>query len=300
MNEKNKKELYLLIKKLMRKRAARLASAGKIRNKTERRIFNKGSAEKIWKPFGKSGFILLFFGIVSIVFSLIFNSTILVFLGLTLTFWGFLFLFVLPSKYVKSEVLDSMAFSSLSAISKIIADSNCQGKGVYLPPYPRDAYVPRHLKQIKEGLVFIPALNDKVESVIEQAFMKNPKGIHIVPPGLSLANLFEKKLGMDLFNSNLDFLIDRLPNLVTGDLGLATDFKMSLDKDLVHVEISKPVCEDLCKKASNLTNICSNLGCPLCSSIACVLTKVTSRPLVIERCELKNNAIEAWYRILKD
>lgn len=299
MDQKDKEKLYRLIKKLNRKRATRLTSASKTKNETEKMVFNEGSVEKIRKPVIKIGFILLSYGIISIIFSLIFNSTILVFLGLTLTLWGFLFLFVLPSKYVKSEVLDSMAFSSLSAISKIIADSNCQGKGVYLPPYPKDVYIPGHLKEIKEGLVFIPAINDKVESVIEQAFMKNPKGMHIIPPGLGLANLFEKKLGMDLFKTNLDFLIDNLPNLIVDDLGIANEFKIKSDKDLVHVEISKPVCEDLCKKASKLMNICSNLGCPLSSSIAFVLTKVTSRPVVIERCELKNSVIEAWYSILK-
>lgn len=294
MNEKDKEKLYLLMKKLKRKRIARLNSAGKIKKGG----FDKGIMKRTQKPVGKS-VLLLFFGIISIVFSLILNSTILVFLGLSLTFWGFLFLFVLPSKYVKSEVLDSMAFSSLSAISKIIADSNCQGKVVYLPPYPKDVYIPGHLKEIKEGLVFIPAINDKVESVIEQAFVKNPKGMHIIPPGLGLANLFEKKLGMDLFKTDLDFLIDKLPNVLVDDLGIANEFKIKSDKDLVHVEISKPVCEDLCKEASKLMNICSNLGCPLSSSIAFILAKVTSRPVVIERCELKNGVIAAWYRILK-
>jgi len=299
MNEKNKKELYQLIKRLQRKRATRLIAAIKTRNDTEKRVFSKGSIDKTSKPIRKSGFIFLFLGIISIAFSLIFNSTILIFLGLTLTFWGFLFLFILPGRYVKSEVLDSMAFSSLSAISKIIADSKCNGKAMYMPPYPKDAYVPQHLRELKDGLAFIPAKKDKVESVIEQAFMNKAKGLRLVPPGLSLANLFEKELGVDLFNTNLDFLMDTLPNVLVDDLELAKDFKINLDKDLVHAEMSGLACEGLCREASKLTNICSNLGCPLISSIACVLTRITNKPVVIERCSLKNNVIETWYRILK-
>jgi len=299
MDEKSKKELYQLIKKLVRKRAARLASASKTKNETEKRAFNKRSVEKIQKPVIKSGFIFLFYGIVSITFSLIFNSTLLVFLGLTLTFWGFLFLFVLPSKYVKSEVLDSMALSSLSALNKVIADSNCRGKAVYVPPYPKNVYAPQHLRELKDGLVFFSAKNDEVESVIEQAFMKNPEGLRLVPPGLSLAKLIEKELGLDLSNTNLDFLMDTLPNVLVDDLELAKDFKINSDKDLVHMEVSELACEGLCKEVSKLTNICHNLGCPLCSSIACVLTKVTNKPVVIERCRLRNNVIDTWYHILK-
>mgnify|MGYP001035181176 CR=1 FL=1 len=251
------------------------------------------------KRVGKSGFIFLFFGIIAIVFSLSSTSTILAFIGLTLIFWGALFLLVLPTKYVKSKVLDSMAFSPLSAINKIIEDSNYRGKAVYLPPYPRDVYVPKHLREFGDGFVFISTENAKVESVIEQAITENPKGLRLIPPGLSLANLLKKELDVNLLDTNPDFLVNTLPSLLMNDFELAEDLRINLDKDLVHVEATGVPWEDFCKGVGKLANICSNVGCPLISSIACVLTEVTNRPVVIEECALRNNAIEAWYRILK-
>jgi len=277
-----------------------LVSAGKTRGQAVKEFFRKRSRKKFRKTVEKSGLILLLLGITAIFLSLISASTPVAFIGLTLTFWSLLFLFILPGKYVKSEVLDSMAFSALSAVNKLVSESNYHGKAVYLPPYPKSVYVPKHLREFKEGLVLVPPKKAGVESSIEQAFMRRPKGLRLVPPGLGLANLLEKESGVDLSKTNPGFLTETLPNLLMCDLELARDVKIDLGKNLVHVEMSALTCEDLCRQASQLTNICSNIGCPLCSSIACVLTKVTNKPLVIEKCKLANTVLEAWYRILKD
>jgi len=275
-------------------------SARKTRVQAVKEFLKKESRKRFRKTVEKGGLILLLLGIVAIFFSFISTSTTLAFVGLTLSFWGILFLFVLPGRYVKSEVLDSMAFSSLSSINKLISESNCRGKAVYLPPYPKGVYVPKHFQEFKDGLVFISTKKTGVESSIEQAFMRKPKGMRLIPPGLDLANLLEKESGVNLSKTNPDFLTETLPNLLVHDLELAGDAKIDLGKDLVRVEIRALTCEDLCRQASKLTNICYNLGCPLCSSMACVLTRVTNRPVIIEECRLTNNILEAWYRILKD
>lgn len=198
MKEEDKKRLIRALKKMLSTQASGSSTANETRSQAEEGSLRKERQKRAHKPVGKPRFILLFSGIAVIVLSLTFASPILAFIGLTLAFWGLLFSLILPGKYVTSEVLDSMAFSSLSALNKVIADSNCRGKAVYLPPYPKDVYVPQHLRELKDGSVFISATNAKVESVIEQAFMKNPKGLRLVPPGLNLANLIQKESAVDL------------------------------------------------------------------------------------------------------
>ena len=46
-------------------------------------------------------------GILSLAFSITSNSQVLAFIGLGLTFWGALFLFVRPLRYVEGSLLDS-------------------------------------------------------------------------------------------------------------------------------------------------------------------------------------------------
>lgn len=250
----------------------------------------------------KIGITLLSLGGLGILSSIFYESTVLAFIGLTLTLWGCLFLLVLPGKYVKTEVMDHMSSSSLSAVDQIIANLNLKGKAIYIP-VPKGSYFP-YLIGVRNEFVYIPKRNVKIETEIEQAFMKNPKGLRLTPPGLGLVNLMEKKSVLeprvDFYSLDLNSLEEVLPPLMTRDLEVSNEFRISVDGNEVRTEIRKPVCEDLCKEASKMRHICPHVGCPLSSSIACILTRVTNKPIIIERCSLRNNIIETWYRILKD
>jgi len=104
--------------------------------------------------FGRSKIIassLLAIGAVTLISSIVFFSSILVLIGLGLTFWGALFFFIRPVAYVKAKLLDSTAISSLVAIDKILSEEACEGKGVHLAP--------KYEGGLKDGMVFILANN---------------------------------------------------------------------------------------------------------------------------------------------
>lgn len=155
----------------------------------------KALTEELWKykrkPSGIIGYILLSFGIISLILSIPYASSILAFIGLGLTFWGALLLYLKPTKLVKADLLDSTAISSLKTINHIISNSNSKGKAIYLPT--------KYLKNIKGATVFIPSKRETVlpsteEIAKEEIFLENPNGICITPPGLALTNLFKKEL----------------------------------------------------------------------------------------------------------
>lgn len=241
------------------------------------------------------GTVFLSFGVLVILLADFYESTTLAFIGLSLTFWGCLFLLVLYGKYVKSEVMDNMCSSSLFAIDQIIADSNVQGEAIYIPVV-KESYLPIHVGT-KNEFVYIPNRDIEEEKAIEQAFIRNPEGLRLPPPGLSLANLMEKKSRQSFQNLNMDSLIETLPSIITQELEIANEFRITLEGNEVHVQMVKPVCEDLCKEVRKMQKIYPHIGCPLCSSIACILTRVTNKPVIIERCTLKNGNIETYYRI---
>lgn len=244
----------------------------------------------------KIGLLLLSLGIPGMLFSVFYESTVLAFIGLTLAFWGCLFLLVLHGKYVKTEVMDYMSSSSLTAVDQIIANLNLKGKPVYIP-VPREVYLPYQVGA-KNEFVYIPKRDIKNETAIRRALMKNPKGLRLTPPGLALVNVMEKKSRQNFHNLDLNSLTEVLSPLITQELGIAEKLEISLKESLVHTEIRKPLCEHLCKEVSKMQYLCPYIGCPVSSSIACILTRVTNKPVIIERCSIKNNNIETWYRIL--
>jgi len=247
------------------------------------------------EPVRKYVLALLVFGVIALISSIAFTSYILVLVGLGLTFWGTLFLFIKPVTYVKSSLVDSSIVPSLKILDSILTQLNHQGDAVYLPP--------KSLEDTKEGAIFIGVKKDSVmpamEGVPQGKFDVNPQGIYLIPPGQGLVNLFEEELGTNFFKTDLYFLQSVLPRLFTEDLELAKDFDMEINGDKVHVKIKASVYSDVCSEASKLANICSRIGCPLCSAIAYALAKTSGKAVKIEKNEFhEDDTIDTWYRLI--
>ena len=247
---------------------------------------------------GIAGGILLFLGATILASSILYESSTLAFIGLGLTLWGALLLLIRQTKYVKNELLDSTAMSSLASIGQLIEALNYKGSGLYLPP--------QYLKAFKGGTIFVPYKKEVVippieEVAQEKVFLKNLKGMCLTPPGLGLANLYEEELGTDFATVDLAYLQNNLPKLFVKGLEIAEDLEMNINNNKIHVKILNSTYKDLCKEARKLSNICSSIGCPLCSSIACALTRATGKPIIIEKASLSTDGktIEANYRIIE-
>lgn len=239
---------------------------------------------------------LLVLGAIALMMSIVYSSSILAIIGLGLTFWGAILLFIRPTRYVKAQLLEA-ALSSLTTVDQIITDLKYCGKAIYLPP--------RYYRSPKSGIVFIPSKEGfcipSVEQVAEgKVFIENPRGICLTPAGLDLANLYENELRKDFARVPLKYLQEKLPKLFEEDLEIANDMEMSIESDEIKVRITGSIFENLCKEARKLSSICGSFGCPLCSSIAVALTRTTGNPVIIEESKqsLDSKTIETYYRIL--
>lgn len=248
---------------------------------------------------GIIGYILLSFGIISLISSILYESSILAFIGLGLTFWGALLLFVRPTKFVRADLLDSTAIPSLKTINHIISNSNLKGKAIYLPP--------KYLKNIKSATAFIPAEKETIlpsteEIAKEKVFLENPNGICITPPGLALTNLFEKELKTNFLTTDITYLQNNLPKLFIEDLEIAENFEMDKENSIIHVKITETIYKNICKETRKLSKISNSIGCPLCSSIAIALTRATGKPIIIKKTEISEDdkTIETYYRIIEE
>jgi len=263
---------------------------------------NEALRHALWKhkrkPAGKIGYLLLFSGAIALVLSIVYTSYVPAFIGISLTFWGALLLFIKPTKYVKAGLLESTAISTFTNVNRIIASMNYKGKGIYLPP--------KYSKGSMGGTMFIPTKEESTIPTVEEVaqeklFLENPKGICLIPSGLDLTNLFEEELGTEFAESNLEYLRDNLPKLFIEGLEIADAFEMKKRKNTIHVKISNSIYNDFCNKARKLTkNACNSFACPLCSSIACALSRVTGNPVIIQKNTFSadRKTMHAYYQIL--
>jgi len=261
---------------------------------------------------------LLGVGAAALVASVIYVSQILAFMGLSLVFWGALLLYIQPEEYTRKALLDATALTSLEALSQIMQELNYEGKAIYLPPkYLKDPeankiYIPKK----KDGKLPTPELILKHQS---QFFIKNPQGILLTPPGSQLTKLFEKTLGTSFTKTDLQYLQENMPKLFVEDLEIAeyleietrygktakkTADSVSLiqtKNDTIHMKITNSILQDLWKENRTLSHVHGRIGCPICSAIACALTKATGKPITIKKIQpsADGKIIEATYQVLE-
>jgi uncharacterized protein YuzE len=242
---------------------------------------------------------MLAFGFISLAASAFYASPILAFIGLGLTFWGALLLYITPTRYVKLDLLDAVAPSSLVNIEKLLVDMKLNEKGIYLPP--------KYLKDFESSLIFIPSKASrtlpKPEEVDEEKLCsKNPDGLFLTPPGLALSKLFEKELGTTFTKTDLNYIQNNLPKLLIEDTEIAENVEIELKNNSITIEITNHIFSEICEETRKLSKTHEAIGCTLSSAIACALAKATGKPIAIENEELSEDGkiTKIQYRIVED
>ena len=249
--------------------------------------------------------VFLVLGLISLVFSLYSEHQILAFIGLGLTFWGALFILVNPVGLVEGKLLYSAALSTYTTIDRIISDFKYKGSGYYIPPYPKDVYLPEHLKGLKDAVVFVSAANDSemppIEVIAQGKFIsENPKGVLLAPPGSGILAQIEEKFNMDFTKVDLNDLCMIMPRFMLQDFNLAKEMEMEPNENQVHLRIFDSLYKNLYGLQANLKSV-NIIGCPIVSAIACALAKSSGKTMAIQKLQVAPDGltIEVWYRIVQ-
>lgn len=251
----------------------------------------------------KISVLFLISGILSFVFSVYSASQMLALIGLGLTFWGALFLLLKPRKFVESSLLYSATVSEYLTIDRIINEYNYKGRGYYIPPYPKDVYLPEYLKGLKASVVFISGKNNSempsIEEIAKGNFMsKSQKGVLVVPPGSGILTQIEEKMNMDFTKMSLDELCEVLPTILLQDFNLAKEIEMKPDGDNIHLKMLDSLYKNLYSARNALKSV-SLIGCPITSAVACALAKNSGRNVTIQKQQVSpdGSAVQVWYRV---
>jgi len=226
-------------------------------------------------------YVLLLLGLTSLLTSAFYSSYVLAFIGLGLTFWGTLFLYIKSTKYVKLELLNAASSSTLQNIERILATAGTDLKGIYLPP--------KNLQDYTASLVFIPTKPDQplptsVDTNPHRLQSQNPSGLFITPPGLALAKLFEKELKRPFTETRVEDLQKQLPSLFDA-LQITKNFTIEAKDNTIKVEMKNHIFKDLSEETKQLEKTHWAVGSPLSSALACAFAKATGKPVTIKTDE---------------
>jgi hypothetical protein len=123
-----------------------------------------------------------------------------------------------------------------------------------------------------------------------------PKGIFLAAPSQSIVDLFEKELEVNLATVDLTFVQESIPKLFVEDLKIADDTTIEANKDgTFTIKVTGGPCISMCKFVSKETHLGDRLGCPLCSAMALVISKVTGKPVIIKETKVADDNISTTY-----
>jgi hypothetical protein len=244
-----------------------------------------------------SSIIFLFSGVILIVLSAVYVSSFLAVLGLAVCFWAGVFLYIAPTKHIPLTLLNFSLKTNWNNIERILAESAFSSKAIYLPP--------KNLKSADLDLVLIPkSLSARLPEPNEnqdKLFSRDKQAVFITPPGEFLAQFIEQELKTSFTKTNLTSMQNVLPRLIE-DLGFAESMEIIVNDNCVSVEIKGHIFSQLCRESSDKIRTKQQVGCVLGSAIACILAKVTGKPVTIENEECNPDAkiSKIIYRLWED
>lgn len=234
-------------------------------------------------------------GGISLLFSYLYSSLILTFIGLGLTLWGALIFYVSPSRYVPEEIINAIPLSMIKSLDNLVASMGYKGRTIFLHP--------KYLKGLTQGYVFIPydgafGIPKDEELAKEKLFYDEPKGIFMTAPSQGLVELFERELNVNFATVDLEYIQENLPKLLIEDLKITDELSIENNDGMIEVKMVGGSSVRMCELVGKETQLGNHLGCPLCAALALVISKVMGKPVTIKESIVRNDTIKTTYLTL--
>ena len=240
--------------------------------------------KKLWKAL-RRGTIRLGLGVTSIgaaclTISYLSSSTILTFIGLGLTLWGLLLIYVTQPTGIPRRVFDVLSFSMIKSIDAII-DELYHGDSVV-------HFYRANRNGLAQGYIYFThrpngAVWNYAQPHSQEISQNDSGGTFVLSPSQGLLDLFEKELNVNLAKIDFSFLERTLPVILVEELKLVDYFLIEANDDTFAIRFSGEPSVHLCKLINEKSKIGYRIGCPVCSVIALTLSKFTGRPIRIKQ-----------------
>lgn len=220
--------------------------------------------------------------------------SIVIFLaGVTLLSSAVLLYFMTPARYLRSEVSDGVALGNTLNVQRLLSGMLIEGQGIHLPvsraggpkvfiPVSDGGRLP--LEAFKAGSIFIVPADGAA------------RGLLLEPPGCGLVRQ-ACQIGAGFSDSGLE---GELKDVLEKGLELARTVEVKRAGGEVRVSLagmaSAGMCEFIRREHPGL---CTRIGCPICSFIACAIVDGTGRPARIKSIAAEDQALTVTFEVLK-
>jgi hypothetical protein len=240
--------------------------------------------------------ILLSIGAIALLLSYLFSLTLATFIGLGLVLFGVIAFNILPSRYLPEEFTYTLLLSSLKSISSILPERLDDTRVIF--------FYSKSVNNSAQGYVFISSDGSMSIPTDEQiakshSFCDDPKGIYFMAPSQGLVDILEKEAGRDFGTIDIAHMEQIVQKLLVEELKVVDELLIDdINGNAVFAKVVGASCARMCKSVTDNTCPGNQFGCPICASLALIISKVTSRPVIITETNVIQNTIKTTFQTL--
>ncbi len=238
------------------------------------------------------GSLFIAIGIYLIIFH---NETVYLNIGFGAIFIGLFAIIVIREKTIPKKLNDAQLLSSVELLYSLTNSLDLEGNGLYIPAGSNLSKERVFIPLQEEEKYNLPALDD--DTVFVTGTSGSSLGVVFVPPGLGLLETYEREMGIEIEDIDIDELEQNLQIMIYG-LGLIKDLSIKKDGNkFIRVKITHSAYQGICEEIKNKGKICRQTCCPICSSILCAITRSLGKKVRIQQVDIKDNEISFRLRI---
>ncbi len=240
--------------------------------------------------------ILIIFGYLTLGFWIFTNDgstmSMLVFIaGVSIVVIAVLLYIFSPSRYLREEIGDALSVSSLISLNRVLSALLVEARGVYMESGTKGVVT-----------IFLP-LSEKdvgaIAGIVPGSGVLNVsgpvKGVTLQPPGFGLY-AYAQKIGAVFTPESLDAGIK---DVLENGLELASKVNVKHDANSYSVSMSDMVNQGLCDMIRREDPaICTRMGCPVCSCVACMIADGTGRKVRVANVKVSGKNVDATYELI--
>lgn len=274
----------------------------------EMQRYKKNSEAARKNEFRIAGILFLIIGAITVPIAIIsFNySTLanaLLMVGAGSLFLGAITVSLNTERFMNQKVAQNLNLSSVVVLDELLRDLRLANKGVYVPssraggdtkvfiPLKRQGYQLPSDAVLKDVQAFVVGL----ANTAQEGLLLKPLGYHLFTYTETELKVRWKQIQQEeaLMQQDAESrgaqksaLGKALRDVLVNGLEIAEEAAITLNGDTLHVQLHDTSYIALCRSIMReAPQVCAQIGCPLCSLIACVYTEYIDREVVIESVE---------------
>lgn len=217
------------------------------------------------------------------------TTSLLLLAGIAVASLAVLLYFLSPSAFLRAEVADAEALSGTLNTGRILSGLLIESRGIYLPAALAGAT--KVFVSLAEGSTDVP----KAAGNVFVAPREGAKGIMLDPPGYGLL-AHAREIGASFTNDGLE---NEIKDMLENSMELAKRATIQRSGDEITVSMSGLANAGLCARVRKAEpRICTQIGCPVCSFVACAITEGTGRKLRIKAVDVEGRTVNATFELI--